>query len=143
MSLPSTLAASIAKARARVDALCDALDRLALEAEDLAARRIDFKEDGDELMQRLARLQESDLAARAQLHEDYHALAVRLEEHCRILVDASQSYRAALSEVSTTTESDSALGRSAAIFVRGEAISQAFRRMQQGPAARNGSNRLQ
>ena len=137
MSRLFSLDEAIVKARARVDALPMALDRLSVEAEDLSERRIRFASDGEALLARVAHLEETDVAARAQLQEEYRVLASRLDEHVHHLIDASSSFRSSMLRASTVAVSGSAIGRSASLSIRAEAVGQSLRRMQEGPAWNN------
>lgn len=137
MSRLLSLDEAIVKARARVNALTVALDRLSVEAEDLSERRIRFAADGEALLARVARLEDTEDAARAQLQEEYRMLAGRLEEHVLHLIDSASSYRDSLLRASTIADSGSASVRSSSLFVRAEAIVRSLRRMQEGPAWNN------
>jgi hypothetical protein len=137
MSRLFSLDEAIVKARARVDALPMALDRLSVEAEDLSERRIGFTSDGEALLARVAHLEEADVAARSQLQGEYHVLAGRLEEHVHHLIDAGSSFRSSMIRASTFADSGSAIGRSSLLSIRAEAVGQSLRRMQEGPAWNN------
>lgn len=137
MRLPSSLIASVDRARARVDALHASLDRLSAEAEDLAFRRGRFLEEGEELLSRIALLEENDVSARSRLLEEYRQLAARLEAHCRLLVEAGQSYRSSVRKSSSSADAGKAAERYFSLSLRSEAVKATLRRMQEGPAARN------
>ena len=137
MSLPSSLTSSIDKARYRVDVLQASLDRLSVEAEDLSAHRNRFVADTEELLSRVARTEENDLAARALILEEYQALAGRLQEHCHHLIQAGQSCRKSLLHSSAAAEADSALERSSSLFISAASVKQSLRRMREGPACGN------
>jgi hypothetical protein len=137
MSRLFSLDEAIVKARARVDALPMALDRLSVEAEDLSERRIRFASDGEALLAHVAHLEETDVTARAQLQGEYSMLASRLDEHVHHLIDAGSSFRSSMLSASTIPDSGSALGRSSLLFIRAEAVGQSLRRMQEGPAWNN------
>ena len=137
MSLPSSLTSSIDKARHRVDVLQASLDRLSVEAEDLSEHRNRFVSDSEELLSRVARTEEDDLAARALILEEYQALAGRLQDYCHLLIQAGQSCRESLLRSSAAPEADAALERSSSLFISTGAVKQSFRRMQEGPACGN------
>lgn len=137
MSRPFSLDEAIIKARARVDALTVALDRLSVDAEDLSERRIRFTADGEALLARVAHLEDTEGAARAHLQEEYRMLAGRLEEHVRHLVDAGSSLRGSLLRTSTIADPDAASAHALLLSVRAEAVCQSLRRMQEGPARNN------
>ncbi len=137
MSLPFSLRESVARARARVDALPAALDRLSIEAEDLSECRAGFASDGEALLARVSQQEEIDVTARTQLQGEYGMLASRLEEHVNRFVDAGLSFSSSMLRASTVADSGCALGRSSLLFIRAEAVGQTLRRMQEGPAWNN------
>lgn len=137
MSRLFSLDEAIIKARARVDALPMALDRLSVEAEDLSERRIGFASDSEALLARVAHLEETDVAARSQLQDQYHILASRLEQHVRHLNDAGSSFRSSVIRASAFADYGTAIARSSLFSIRAEVVGQSLRRMQEGPAWNN------